>query len=214
MENLDEREQIEAIAGWWKRNGVAILMGLGLGLAGVLGWQFWQSWHQGVAESASATYQEARQALGENNVEQARVLTDALIAEQPGTPYAGLAALSMAGQEIQDNNLEAARERLDWVVANASQPELQEIARIRLARVLLALDEYEAALAPLDVVGKSFAAEVGELKGDIYRAMGDPDKARDAYQSAMSTLMLSGGDQRWLQMKLDDLAISAEQVGG
>ena len=40
-----EEEQIEAIKQWWKKNGSSLLIGVGLALAIVFGWQAWQNHH-------------------------------------------------------------------------------------------------------------------------------------------------------------------------
>ena len=44
MEVYDsEREQIEAMKKWWAQNGKAIITGLVLGLAALIGWQQWSA---------------------------------------------------------------------------------------------------------------------------------------------------------------------------
>ena len=56
MDDLSEREQLDAIKKWWSENGKAIVAGLIIGLGAVFGWQYWQRWQDRVAEEASALY--------------------------------------------------------------------------------------------------------------------------------------------------------------
>jgi predicted negative regulator of RcsB-dependent stress response len=61
------------------------------------------------------------------------------------------------------------------------------VARTRLIRVILALQEYEQGLEIIASVDQSslggFAAIYEELKGDLYVAMGRVGEARTAYRS-------------------------------
>ena len=36
-----DEEKVEAIRKWWRENGTAVVAGLVLGLAGLIGWQYW-----------------------------------------------------------------------------------------------------------------------------------------------------------------------------
>ena len=97
----------------------------------------------------------------------------------------------------------AARAQLEWVEANGKQPEVVDVARIRLARLMVDAGEPDAAMARIEGVdGGAFAGQLAELRGDAYRLKGDSDAARDAYTQAM---LAGTGSQVLLQMKLDDL---------
>ena len=51
-----EEEQIEAIKKWWQTNGNNILIGIGLAIAVVFGYQFWKDSEQAAGESAFLVY--------------------------------------------------------------------------------------------------------------------------------------------------------------
>ena len=55
------------------------------------------------------------------------------------------------------------------------------------------------------VTDEAFTAQVDEVKGDIFSAQGNFDKARIAYSSALEKNI----NNRLLQMKLDNLAVNA-----
>ncbi len=100
-----------------------------------------------------------------------------------------------------------AQAELEWVVAKNSDVALTNVARIRLARVLLAQDKAEQALSQLQTAPQEgFQASFYEAQGDIYAALGRNEDARGAYAKAQAA---PGGEQRpILAMKMDDLAVS------
>ena len=57
-----EEEQIEAIKRWWKDNGNGILMGIGLAIALVFGWQSWQQNSRSKGEAASTLFNQMQDA--------------------------------------------------------------------------------------------------------------------------------------------------------
>lgn len=207
MDDLSEREQLDAIKKWWHENGKAIIAGLVVGLGAVFGWQYWQKWQQQVAEEASALYRGV--VAGANLTADGNDQLQALKEDHSGSPYAALAAMNVAARQVEDKQLDKAREQLEWAADNASQSELANVSRLRLARVLWALGERETALSQLGAVEKPFRSIADEIRGDIYLEMGDADKARSAYQAAQSALSLKGAGNPWLQMKLEDLARNA-----
>lgn len=210
MENATEQEQLEAIRKWWKENGAAIVAGIVIGLGAVIGWQQWNAWQVRQSEGASALYQQAMEAIQGGDVDGAAIVVEELVVDYGGSPYAALAQFALAGNDIEQNRLQSARERYRWVVENGAQPEHVDIARLRLARVLLAEGEHAAALAELGGIASAFFAEVSELKGDIHAAQGDINSAREAYQSAVATLAIEGGSNPWLTMKLESVTAPAE----
>ena len=79
----------------------------------------------------------------------------------------------------------------------------------RIARVNMELKQYDAALKALEGVSNpGYKARVAELKGDIYLAQGNVDKARVEYQTAAD---VEGAESNnILKMKIDDLAFSTQ----
>jgi predicted negative regulator of RcsB-dependent stress response len=198
-------EQVEALKRWWKENGTGILVGIGIGVAGILGWQYWNSYVTGQAEQASLHYDALHEALRSEDTAKAREQAEILMDAYESASYATLAALMLARLAVEGGDNAAAAEHLEWVVDRTDQPEIAAIARLRLARVLLAegkLDEAQGQLSQVD--NPSFVAEAEELKGDIHAARNEPVKARAAYEAARVAGGLSG-DNRMLQLKLDNL---------
>jgi predicted negative regulator of RcsB-dependent stress response len=205
---VTDDEQVEAIKKWWKANGGAIIAGILIGLAVIFGWQYWSSYRTGRVEQASRHYDQLVQLLQKDNKEDARQQGNLLIEDFSNSLYAVLAALKLAKLAIDEGDNGTAAKQLQWVMENADQDEVKDIARLRLAQVLLAegkLDEAELRLE--QVSNDSFTAEREELKGDLYLARHQTDQARTAYQAALAT----GNGSALLQMKLDNLSVLAHQ---
>lgn len=197
-------ELVEALKKWWKANGAAVIAGILLGLAAIFGWRYWTSHQAAVTEQASAHYEALRQAAQKQDSAEVRRAGQALRENFGDSSYAVLAALELARQSVDAGDNAAAIRELEWVIRQARQESIKTIARLRLARVLLAEQRYADAEARLnEITDPEFTAEREELKGDLYLARNDPAQARTAYQAALA---VKGADN-WLQMKLDNLPV-------
>ena len=129
-----------------------------------------------------------------------------LLAEFPNSGYATLAAFIASASAAAQGETGEAKSRLEWVHENASREGYRDLARIRLARVLLDEENPEAALEALDEVrSEAFDAVAGELRGDIHLARGAPDEARAAYREVLAGERALPSSRARIQMKLDDL---------
>ncbi len=200
-----EQEQIEALKRWWDKNGSSVLIGLVLVLAAVFGWRTWQDHRNEQLVSASAQYQQLLGLLDSNPtaaLEQGRKI----VGEHPSSPYADFASLAMGAIAVEQGDWGAAEAHLRAVVDRAAVPELQLLARARLARVQLAQGKPDEALATLAKGdAASFQALFEEVRGDAYLAKGDRAKARAAYAAALAGYSSVPAKQSVLQMRLDDL---------
>ena len=99
-----------------------------------------------------------------------------------------MAALSSAKAAATGGDLAGAKTQLKWVMDNARDEDIRDIARLRLAGVLLDEKSYAEALALVDAkVSESLAGLYAELKGDILSAQGKTAEARASYQLALWT---------------------------
>jgi predicted negative regulator of RcsB-dependent stress response len=196
-------EQVEAIKKWWKENGTSVVGGIALGFAAIGGWQWWQSHQLGQGEAASMIYDTMRQSVRTGQVDLALENGRRLVGEYSGSAYAAFAAFDMARLAYERGEREAARGHLQWVIDAAPDPAIRELARLRLARLLLDMGD-TGALAPLleKQATPAFAGEFAELRGDLARLNGDRDAARNAYQEA---LLAGVSNETLLRMKLVDV---------
>lgn len=202
MDFESDEQRAEAIRRWLRQNGPAIVLGVVLGLGGIFGWQQWNRHLERVAEAASDDYQVIVGLVAEGRRDEARNLALALRDARADSPYATLAGLMLARLAMEAGDDAAAEQHLNWVVSNAVSEEWGQIARLRLARVQLALGrdrEAEGTLGQVTLTG--LEAEKQELLGDILAGRGQSDQARGAYEAARD----AGGASGLIQFKLDNL---------
>ncbi len=183
-EYLSDEEVTERLKRWWSENGTGLLVGIVLAIGGVVGWRWFDGWRVERAEAASdryAEYTEAR-AAGEDVTDVAAHIAE----EFPDSAYRVFTLLHQARDAVEGEEWESAADLLRQSVDIASESVLQDVARVRLARVLHQLERPEDALAVLrEVDGQGFAATVAELTGDIELRRGALPAARAAYQAAL-----------------------------
>lgn len=204
-EFMDEHEQGERIRAWLRENGAAIVTGVAIGIALLFGWQWWK---QSAAESqliAATQYQALQDAAERSDQDAVDALAMSLSGEFGNTVYATWAQLTLADSQLSAGDLPAARASLERAIAEADHALVADLAKIRLARVLLAAGEADAALQQLSAIGSGgYEAAVAELRGDAMVTLGRIDEARDAYQLAVQELDPASPGRRLLEMKLLD----------
>jgi predicted negative regulator of RcsB-dependent stress response len=205
MQYETEEQELEALKKWWQQNGKLVITGVLVGVIAIFGWRYYQDAQRKHQENASSLYalvMQSAETHGDINEQQTRV--NQLMAEYDDTPYAALSAMMLAAQQVNAGDLAKAVQQYEWVIKNASQKELQYVARLRQARLLLASQQYDAAFALINIeYPESFAALYEELKGDVHVARGEADLARAAYDKAL--LLSADMPNDFLKIKRDDL---------
>ena len=208
-EYLSDKEQLDRLRQWWRENGWFLLGGVALGLLALYGYNQYFAHIDRKSEEAAALYLSLQQAATDNDTARASTLLEQLRSEQPDHAYTEQGMMLVARTEVVTAPEQAAQ-KLRTIMQTSSDPELALIARIRLARVLAYREQYQKALALLDVQEPGdFGAFINEVKGDIHVALGDTTAARTAYLEAF---VAQGGellDRNLLQMKLSDLETAA-----
>ncbi len=207
--HYDDEEQVENLKRWWKENWLALAVGLGIGLAGIFGWEQWKSHKTSQSEQASQVYEDMKKAVEAGKGEDAQAAGDKLLKDFAASPYATDAALLLAAKAVEDGKLDDALKHLQWVSANSKDAGMQRLSRLRQARVLWAQGKPEDALKQLDGEAGEYGHLFDELRGDIKLAQGDRDAARQAYEKALKAQADKPGTTELLQRKLDDLAVQS-----
>jgi predicted negative regulator of RcsB-dependent stress response len=92
------------------------------------------------------------------------------------------------------------------VVENAREDAVKDIARLRLAGVLLDEKNYAEALKWMErKPAESMSGLYADLKGDILVAQGNRAEARNAYQLALDKSERGSPYRATIQLKLDSL---------
>lgn len=205
-EYLTDQQKAEQVRGWLRENGFFVFAGVALGLAGLFGWNWFQDYQRARAEAASRAYEAVADAAQAQNVDEATAALGLLTSEFGSSPYAAQGRLLVASLQMERSAPEEAAALLDAVLASGAEAPLEHIARLRLARVRMFQERYDAALDLLRVPTESgFTSAYHEARGDAYVALGRPDEARPEYEQALADTRPGLIDRGYVQAKLDDL---------
>lgn len=204
-----EEEQLEELKRWWREHGRTVIAGVVLGLGTVGGWSWWRNHVTTQAEAASLRYEQLVNTAAVPDHDAAVSQADAIIAQDPDSGYAALAALVGAHAAWRNADAATARRMLEWAVEHGEEFAVADVARLRLARVLASEGRYDEALAGLDAItGDAFTALVAETRGDVLAAKNDRDGAGRAYDAALADENLPGGARGRIELKRDALAMT------
>ena len=205
--DLEEQEQLAALKAWWTDNGKQVIIVVLVVVIALLGWLGWNYYQRNQAAQASGLYDAVQKAASANDLKLVRESAGAVLEQFPRTTYAAMAALVSAKAHFQGGDLKTARVQLSWVAENAKDDALQDIARLRLAGVMMDEKAHDEALKVLDAKhGAPFDAQFLATRGDVLVAQGKKAEAASAYKSALEKVAAKDAGQRaYIQLRLDAL---------
>ncbi len=205
--DLEEQEQLAQLKSWWATYGNLIVMGLVLAALVFSGWQGWRFWQDRQAGDASNQFEVLSKATQGSDLKAVRDASGELLEKYPRTAYASMGALSSARYFFDKGDLKTAKVQLQWVIDKTSSEELRDIARLRLANVLIDEKAYEEALKTLDAPHNvAFDAQFAAARGDVLVAKGQGADAKAAYKFALEKVDAKNrGLRESVQMRLDAL---------
>ena len=212
-EYLTEQEQIQQLKTWLKQYGPTVILGIFLAFMMTTGWRYWQNYQTKILVHASNVYDEMLVLRAQNNTSEALVQAQKLLTHYPKTPYADMAALLLARSAVLKKEYPEAKTQLTWVIDHGHHAMLRDMARIRMARILITEQKPDEALDLLKKVDtKSYRGLADEVCGDAYLAKQDSVAARKAYQLALQELPNAEVTRPILEMKYANLAISTNPI--
>jgi predicted negative regulator of RcsB-dependent stress response len=204
--DLQEQEQLEALKAWWNDNRNQILGALLIVVVAMGGWRGWQYYQHKQSYGAATLYRQFVEQLASNDAKRINDAATAVTDKFGSTAYAARAELLAARVNEQSNDPARAKTQLQWVIDNAREDTLKDVARLRLAAVLLDEKKYADALTLLEAKHPdSFDGLFADLKGDVFSAQGKIDEARSSYKLAYEKIDAQSTYRSLIQMKLDAL---------
>ena len=208
---MTEAEQWEAIKDWWQRHQRVIGIALSIVLLSIAGYRYW-NWHsEKITRQASESYERLMVASSAGDHKSIEAYAKTLVSEYPKTVYSDAAQLVLAKHWVSQSKWDNARHLLEHVAFHATMPAMQQVARIRLARILIEEKSFDKALGYLNEMdGSVYKPLIDELKGDVYVAKGRYQEAEVLYREARDEAKVRGIGNLFLDMKANELAALAQ----
>src|SRR5712664_451248 len=184
--DLEEQEQVAELKAWWTQHGNLVLAVVIAAAVAVVGWQGWRWYQHNQAAQASVLYDTLTKATQAGDAKALRDAAGTLVEGYPRTLYASMGALLAAKFYFAQHDLKNAKVQLQWVIEHSPSEDFRDLARLRLAAVLLDEKAYDEALKLLDEKhGAAFDAQYAAAKGDVLVAKNQAEQARAAYRLAL-----------------------------
>ena len=204
--DLQEQEQLDTLKAWWKENGNRLLGVLLIAVVAMGGWRGWQYYQSKQSSEAATLYAGFLQQLESNDAKRVNDAAAAVMDKYAASGYAARAALLAAQVNEQGKEAARAKTQLQWVIDHAAEAGLKDVARLRLAAVLLDEKNYAEAMKLLEAKHPaSFDGLYADLRGDVLSAQGKTDEARSAYKLAYEKTDAKSMYRNMIQMKMDAL---------
>ena len=207
--DLEEQESLAEFKAWWRQyGGMVVSVVTAAAIAGA-GWQGWRLYQANRASQASALYDSLSKAAQLGDAKALRDAGGALVESYPRTLYASMGALALARFYFDRNDLKGAQAQLQWVIERSPAAEFRDLARLRLAALLLDQKAYDEALKQLgEKHAAAFDAQYEALRGDVLVAGGKPADAKAAYKAALEKAGKGDGALR------DGVRVRLDALGG
>ncbi len=210
---MTDDEQLENVKHWFAENGAWLVGGAVLGAALLFGWRFYESHENQQALSAATKFSAMNAAMDKGDRGKTKSIAGELRQEFPGTPYADQADLMIARLAVDSGELANAVDPLTRVMSDTKDQELRNIARLRLARVLIDQKKPDEAVNLLAAPESgAFGARMHEVRGDAFYTKNDKTAAIKEYQAALTDADSRGIERGLLELKLTDLGAAPAQM--
>lgn len=193
-----EDEQAQQIKKWIKENGLQIVVGISLGLGGIWGLGAYKTYQNEQSVQARSLYLNT---ASSDNV----AAFEALSASHSDSGYTQQAGLMLAKNAVRKQDYESALQHLSTLV-NTDNDLIAIVANMRMASIQLEMGKLKEAISTLDSkLPGEFNGLYSQLKGDIYVADNQIDKAKEQYKLALSQISRDSELQSLISIKLADL---------
>ena len=205
-----EEENTEFLGSLWDKYKYLILLSLVLLGAGIFGWESWSQNRLSNLQDSADMYESFINSLNDDDSDQ-KVLADQIIKKYPNTLYADLVTFHLAKISVEEEDLNKAEEHLMWILQRHDSKwgsdfdPIEATARLRLARVLIANDNSNKALAIIND-SENMSSSLHEVKGDAEEKLGSFAEAKLSYLKALESNQ-SQSVEAILKMKLANLDI-------
>jgi predicted negative regulator of RcsB-dependent stress response len=193
-----EDEQAQQIKKWIKENGLQIVVGISLGLGGIWGLGAYKTYQNEQSIQARSLY------LNTASSDSVAAF-EALSTSHSDSGYTQQAGLMLAKNAVKKQDYKSALQHLSTLVSTDNDL-IAIVANMRMASIQLEMGKFKEAINTLDSkLPGEFNGLYSQLKGDIYVADNQIDKAKEHYKLALSQISRDSELQSLINIKLADL---------
>ena len=199
----DEKQREEELEKWWKENWKSIFGGVLLAIVLIVAVYFYRDYVTKQRQrGANEFYAEVLN--GDINDPKGLETVKTFISEH-GDVYGELASAVLVKSLVSAGKYEEALANLKEAIGRGNDRILDNILRIRAARLAVALKKYDEAESYLSAAGDdAVRGVVTEIRGDIAAARGQKEEAAKLYREALD-LVKEGFEKPGLKMKYENL---------
>jgi predicted negative regulator of RcsB-dependent stress response len=208
--DLDEQEQLANLKHFWDRFGKIITIVVLVVASIYAGWTVWTMWQNNQAQKSALLFDELSRAVMAGDVAKAdRVFAD-MKDKFGSTSYTAEAALLDARMNYEKGNVIATKAALQWLVSSDAEIAYKDLARLRLAGVLIEAKNYDDAIKLLTTeISPSFAALAADRLGDAYMLQNKTKEAKAQYLKAYAGLDAANDYRKMVDVKLAKMGVAA-----
>lgn len=198
----DEKQREEEIQQWWKDNWVSIIGGIVIAIVGIIAFWSWRDYQMSQKQLQTASLYSVISNTKDVKIDDVKSYIDINKNE-----YGQIVSFQLANLYVAEGKYQEAYNALvDNIQAGmVNDSILNDVARIRAARLAIELKKFNDSVALLDKIeNDSFKAVALELKGDNAKAQGKNKEALDFYNKAVE-LYESINTNIVLKLKRDSL---------
>jgi predicted negative regulator of RcsB-dependent stress response len=201
--DLDEQEQIANLKYFWQKYGTwisTIAVVFALAYVSWTGWNYWQSLQ---AQKSAVLFDELSKAVTAGDIPK----TDRVLADMKdkfgSTAYTAQAALLNARMNYEKGNVEPAKAALQWLASSSAEAAYKDLARIRLAGILIEAKKYDEATALLSSgISPAFESLASDRLGDAFMLQNKLEEAKTQYLKAYKAMDASSEYRKMIEVKL------------
>lgn len=201
----NENDQVDAVKRFFVDNGVALVVGLVIGIGAIFGWNYWQSHKTNVLQESAQKFENISAQLHSGSAQGIEAAQK--FAADTNDVYSAMIGLEIAQVSVDKGELANAEKALTDALTKAKTEDMQDLINLRLARVQLAQGNADAALSSIaNIKAKSWQAAAQDIRGDALLHKGDNAGAKAAYTQGLE----SEGSQSLrslLTLKLNNVSV-------
>lgn len=185
MTDRTDEEVVDLIRDWLRQYGLTIIGGLGLGIAGIFGYEWWQSSQERAAQQRAEQVLALQEAVKADKWEEAQRIF-AAIDTKADSEMRGMAGMLLAKAALAAGDTAAAKLHLEKA-ASAKDVFVAQTARWHLAQLAAQEGQWDGVIEQAEALQTSiYAVPALELKALAYKAQNEPAKALSALEDANS----------------------------